>query len=83
MLKNAAYRYKPFQLKSIWVLIAILLIDTGLIIQSKIDDSFGDEQIFFFGAIFIGLAIGLIIWYFKYKPLRDNALRLIDEIEGE
>ncbi|MDE5420585.1 hypothetical protein L3073_00010 [Ancylomarina sp. DW003] len=83
MLKNAAYRYKPFQLKSIWVLIAILLIDTGLIIQSKIDDSFGDEQIFFFGAIFTGLAIGLIIWYFKYKPLRDNALRLIDEIEGE
>jgi hypothetical protein len=33
-------------------------------------------------AIIMGLSIGLILWYFKYKPLRDDALSLLSEIES-
>jgi hypothetical protein len=33
-------------------------------------------------AVFVSAFVtGLIIWYVKYKPLRDNALRLINELK--
>jgi len=83
MLKNAAYRYQPVQLKSLWILIAVLFMDAGLVLESKIGTSFMEVQVFYLVVISMGATIGAIIWYFKYKPLRDNALRLIDEIEGE
>ena len=83
MLKAAAYRYQAVQLKSIWVLIGILFIYAGVIAESKLDAAFMREQLIFLGGVLVGLFFGLIIWYFKYKPLRDNALRLIAEIEGE
>jgi hypothetical protein len=83
MLKDTAYRYQPLQLKSIWILIAILFIDAGLCIESKLDKSFIIEQVIILGIVLISTSIGLIVWYFKYKPIRDNALRLIAEIEGE
>jgi hypothetical protein len=83
MLKDAAYRYQAVQLKSLWILLAVLFIYAGLIFESKLDDSFIKEQAFLLGGVLLGLFIGLIVWYFKYKPLRDNALRLIAEIEGE
>ena len=83
MLKDAAYRYQPVQLKSLWVLLGLLFIYTAEISKSKLDNSFMEEQVFLLGGVLLGLFIGLIVWYFKYKPLRDNALRLIAEIEGE
>jgi len=83
MLKDAAYRYQPVQLKSLWVLLGFLFIYAGVISDSKLDNSFMEGQVFLLGGVLVGLFIGLIVWYFKYKPLRDNALRLIAEIEGE
>ncbi|RZT96867.1 hypothetical protein EV201_1518 [Ancylomarina subtilis] len=83
MLKNAAYRYQPVQVKSIWPFIAVLFMDAGLCLNKSIGFSFIKVQIYFLGAMFIAVMIGLTIWYFKYKPLRDNALSLIAEIEGE
>ena len=83
MLKDAAYRYQPVQLKSLWVLLGLMFIYTGVIMESKLDAAFMREQLIFLGGVLVGLFVGLIIWYLKYKPLRDSALRLIAEIEGE
>jgi len=80
MLKAAAYRYQPFQLRHIWLLIAILLMDAGLVLNSSLTSSFIDIQL---GVLVVGVfsaIIGLIYWYEKYKPLRDRALFLYKEI---
>ncbi|MRT93518.1 hypothetical protein [Ancylomarina sp. 16SWW S1-10-2] len=83
MLKKAASRYQFFQLKKISLLIAILIMDAGLCLKTSLDFSVLDVQIYFLGIMLVAVLIGLIIWHFKRKPLRDNALRLIAEIEGE
>ena len=83
MLKKAASRYKPFQLKKIWLIPAIIIMDAGLCFNTSLNFSVLDIQIYFLGSMLVATLIGLLIWYFKYKPLRDNALRLIAEIEGE
>ncbi len=83
MLKDAAYRYQAVQLKSLWILLGLMFIYVGVIMESKLDAAFLKLQLIFWGGALLGLFFGLIIWYLKYKPLRDNALRLIAEIEGE
>jgi len=83
MLKNAAYRYKPFQLKKIWILFAVLFMDIGLSMNTSLGFAVLNIQIYFLGSMLVAALIGLLIWYVKYKPLRDNALRLVAEIEGE
>ena len=40
-------------------------------------------QIVIGSALMIGIVVGLILWFIKYKPIRDEALQLIREIEGE
>lgn len=81
MLKQAAYRYKPFQGRTVWIVLALALMDTGLFFRNKEDGGVLEFQVLFLGAILFGLAVGLLIWYFKYKPLRDEALRMIADIE--
>jgi len=83
MLKNAVYRYQPIQLKSIWVLVAVLFADAGISINLLPDFTVAEVQIYFLGLMLISLIIGLITWHLKYKHLRDNALSIIAEIEGE
>jgi len=80
MLKAAAYRYQPFQLRHIWLLVAILLMDAGLVFNSSLGFSFIDIQIGLLGAMLVATFLGLIHWYVKYKPLRDKALFLYKEI---
>lgn len=81
MLKRAAYRYQPFQRRQLWILLALILIDLGLTFDWMDGTSVIDIQFTFIGVIIFSLVVGLIIWYFKYKPLRDDALRLISELE--
>ncbi|MGZ2371947.1 hypothetical protein ACXR6G_19420 [Ancylomarina sp. YFZ004] len=83
MLKNAEKRYRPFQLKGLWVILAIIFMDAGFSINSFAKNHIMTIQIIFLGSMLVGLLIGTIIWFIKHKPLRDNALRLIAEIEGE
>lgn len=83
MLKKAAYRYKPFQLKALWVLLAIVLMDGGLTFKREFNETVLDVQIYFISLMVVAVIVGLIIWYFKYKPLRDEALKLIAELENE
>lgn len=80
MLKKAAYRYKPFQLKALWTLLAILLMDAGLSLNTSLDFKFIYIQACFLGVIVIAIVIGLLYWRVRYKPLRDTALELIREI---
>ena len=81
MLKQAAERYHPFRKKSILALLAILLIYANLSLRSQSEFS-TFSQIIFCLVVILAILIGLVIWYFKYKPLRDNALANIAEIEG-
>lgn len=82
MLRNAVWRYQPFQKNTIWLYVGILLMDVGLIFDWKDELSFWMIQIYFFGAITFGAIIGIIIWYVKYKPIRDEAKSLLREIES-
>ncbi|WP_319502745.1 hypothetical protein [uncultured Draconibacterium sp.] len=82
MLKKAAYRYQPFQKRVLGVIPGLLLMDVGLTFEWIGEGrSVLDSQVFFLGAILFGVIIGLVIWYFKYKPLRDKILDLVREIE--
>lgn len=83
MLKQAAYRYQPFQWQAIWALMALVLIDAGLVFRDQATLNFWQTQIWFVPVIIVSIIGGLIWWYVRYKPLRDGALALIKEIEGE
>lgn len=82
MLKKAAYRYQPFQKRGLWIVPGLLLMNVGLTFDwIKEGKSVLDSQVFFLGAILSGVLLGLVLWYLKYKPLRDNIRKLIKEIE--
>ena len=83
MLKKAASRYKPFTLKTLWILLAVILIDAGLSLNTSLGFEFISVQVYFLGAIVLATIIGLLFWRVRYKPLRDTALYLIREINGE
>ncbi|MDX8340606.1 hypothetical protein SLH46_15520 [Draconibacterium sp. IB214405] len=82
MLKKAAYRYQPFQRQTAWLIIPLLLIDAGLALNSSLGFDFIKLQLIWFGTLAFAVCIGLTIWYFRYKPLHDNAKQLIREIEN-
>ncbi|MCY1722970.1 hypothetical protein OU798_21665 [Prolixibacteraceae bacterium Z1-6] len=83
MLKQAAHRYKPFQLKTIWALVAVLLIDAGLSLNESLGFDLIRLQIVFVAVFGIAFAIGLVFWKIRYKALRDDALLLIRELEND
>ena len=82
MLKKAAYRYKPLQLKTLWVLLSLLLVDAGLSLNTFLGFKFIWTQVFYLGIVVLATLIGLLVWRIRYKPIRDAALSLIHEIDG-
>jgi drug/metabolite transporter (DMT)-like permease len=82
MLKKAADRYKIFKKHTWWALLSVLLIDLAMAFEPHLDESYWEFQVIFLGAIVIAFGIGVAIWFKKYKPLRDAALKLIKEIEA-
>lgn len=81
MLKEAACRYKPFYPKRLWILVPVLLIDAGLSLNSSLGFDLLWIQVTFLSAVVIALGIGYMMWRTKYKPIRDTAHYLIQEIE--
>lgn len=82
MLKKAAYRYQPFQKQAIWALVAILVMGFGLTLNNWEFNPL--KTIIPFGILMVvSVIVGLIWWYFRYKPLRDDAMALIRDIEGD
>lgn len=83
MLKKAVWRYKPFQLRTIWIILAVIFIDLGLVFSRDAGESILMIQLFFWGVMTISIGTGLVIWYYKYKPLHDEAQELLRQIQGE
>lgn len=83
MLKKAAYRYKPFQLRTLWAVLALLFVDAGLSLNTSLGFDFIWIQVFYLGISVLAFLIGLLVWRVRYKPIRDAALNLIREIDGE
>jgi len=83
MLKNAVIRYSPFQKKIAGALVAACFAGAGLYFRTPLNEKPFETLIGFIIAIILAIGVGLIIWNFKYKPLRDAAMDLIKEIEGE
>lgn len=82
MLKEVVYRYKPFQLKLLWVVLALIFLDAGFSLSLNIGLDFIWIQIIFWGVMILSMLVGLLIWYVRYKPIHDNALSLVREMEG-
>lgn len=83
MLKEAAFRYQPFQWRIIWILFALILMDIGMSLTTFKMENTGWVQILFIGSLGVGVVIGYIVWWIRYRPLRMDALKLIKEIEEE
>ncbi len=89
MLKKAAERYS-FQYKNTWwVIPPLLLIDAGITISlfHRIAgfttwERIGLVQLVYVPIMIIAFLIGVLIWYKRQKPLRDAALKLLDELLG-
>lgn len=88
MLKKAAERYALWQIKTYYLLIPILLfcIAFGFSTESFVplpdpNLRFAIAFIFLLMIMAVSFFIGYLIWTKRYKPLRDNALTLLEEIE--
>lgn len=79
MLKKAARRYPLFDSKFRTALLAIIFIDIGISIQAPTISHFITIQI----GLLIGFTIGTMNRLIFYKPIKDEALRLIREIEKD
>lgn len=90
MLRGVAKRYQLKARKFILLSIPILLMDVGLTL-SFYEDLLPMEpinrvliiQVFYIPVMTISGFIGYLVWRRKQKPLRDNALMLIEELERE
>jgi len=89
MLRNAAKRYQLKTKKLLALLIPILLMDAGLTLSLYNDllpmtplNRVLIVQVFYIPTMTISALIGVWIWSKKQKPLRDNALKLIKELES-
>jgi len=85
-LKNEDERYAALSKRIqivYWILLAVILIDAGLSLNTSLSFEFISVQVYFLGAIVLATIIGLLFWRVRYKPLRDAALYLIREINGE
>lgn len=89
MLRKAAQRYEIWQTKTAKALFPAILTAIGASLTSEemipnVDDiklrialAFGAFLIL----LSIGFGIGYLIWRKRQKPLRDHALRLLEELE--
>jgi len=89
MLKKAAERYKLFYGKSKYVVFPVLLIGVGvtLFFYNRLVEYTPVNRILivmgpYLVAMAISVSIGILIWWKRQKPLREQALALIREIES-
>jgi hypothetical protein len=88
MLRKAAKRYELKSKKLLILSVPILLMDIGLTLSFYEDllpmtplNRVLIIQVFYIPLMTISGVIGYFVWRNKQKPLRDNALKLIDELE--
>lgn len=88
MLSKAARRYKLFHGRSFLLFFPLAIEDLGLMLLMH--DVFSGPQALvriviaqsiFGGVLCMAFYIGYLIWRKRQKPLRDRALRLLEELE--
>ncbi|MCT4588222.1 MAG: hypothetical protein N4A71_10400 [Carboxylicivirga sp.] len=82
MLKQAVNRYSPFTKRTLLVVPGVVLAYIGFLLSASKFSSPIFVHAFFSGAILVGLTGGLIYWKSKYKPLRDEAKKMLQDIEN-
>jgi hypothetical protein len=90
MLRNAVKRYRLKLTRSFFLFIPILLIDAGVSITNFPRftnltpwERIGLVQLVYIPLMMAGALIGILIWYKRHKPIRDEANRLINELESQ
>lgn len=90
MLRKAIARYKLFQLKTVFILIPLILIDIGVSVSGFRFVDIADQltrivyiQAIFWPMILVAFFVGVLIWRQRQKPLRDRAIQLLDELTRE
>ncbi len=89
MLRKAAQRYEIWQTKTAKAMFPAFLAAIGVALACEemipnIDDTATRIVVAFLVyslMLGIGFSIGYLIWYKRQKPLRDHALRLLEELE--
>ena len=86
MLEKAATRYSLKKRNSLIIIIPLALIDVGLTLSYAHRGIFSPDQwiwggqLVYFSVLAIAFLIGVWIWYKRQKPLRDKALKLLEEL---
>ncbi len=83
VLKNAMQRHTFLYGKKAFLMTIILLFELGAFLRKIGEPDWLHFQLLITLAMSVGLFIGFNRWRIFYKPLRDNAKKLIKEIEGE
>lgn len=88
MLEQAAKRFDLTFSRYLFILPSILLIDAGLVISEismwtavELLDRILYVQAFYIPIMLISAFTGYLIWRRKQKPLRDAALKLLEELK--
>ncbi|MCT4614590.1 MAG: hypothetical protein N4A49_06925 [Marinifilaceae bacterium] len=82
MLRSIINRYKIFSIKSWWIIPAFIFLDLALVFRKNDFESILQVQLIFLGTVILAVGVGIIVWWFKYKYLIDNAKKLLKEIES-
>jgi len=89
MLNQAAKRYDLTFSRYLFMLPSILLIDAALVVSEISEwttvillNRILYVQVFYIPIMLISAFTGYLIWRRKQKPLRDAALRLLEELKG-
>ena len=82
LLKRAAIRYQLFRVRVLWLLVAFGFMDVALTLNMLPRVPLWAIQLFVVGTLLVAVVIGVIRWWYKYKPLLDSVRRLISEIES-
>ncbi len=88
MLQKAVQRYQ-LQYRKTWIVIfPLLLIDAGTTLSFfprlslySAWERIGLVQLIYIPTLIIATLIGVLIWYKRQKPLRDEARKLLDELK--
>ncbi len=80
MLQQTSERYKPFLTKDLLSIPGLVLMMLGTSLNSG--RGFLFALVLLIVAGLVGVIIGFVWWYFKWKPIKDNADRMLREMES-
>jgi hypothetical protein len=90
MLEKAAERYRLWQRKTLILVVPLLLVDAAVSISTGRHQHFTDPyrwallvQLVYIPLISVSFLVGVAIWYYKQRPIREGALRLLAELREE